>query len=294
MSYTLPPSIPGPLHVSQILSGSFAPQSVDSFGGPWATSVDAAEIAPWGWAPLDDTYEIAHVIDSSVRLEDGSPIFASLTYRDALEVASREGARLISPAQVAQLHRQASREPSPVTLPDAEIRAAARLILARRAGETPAQWDQRLRNAGMTSQAWAAHHSKEYFRRLGSLPEPGELVANAGKHWVDGAPAGRAWLMGWWNGSGFIQPLPPPGSHGWHDDGHHDYATTTILVRRRDGLPIPAPPGSATGVGSGSSSSARSSAAGWLVGALALGGGVALAAWYWAENEARIRRRLSI
>ncbi len=274
-----------------------------NFGPNWWTPPESAAVAPWGWTPLDDTYEIAHTIDTRIQLPNGAPLFARLTYAGALALAARERAALISPDQLAELHARASVELPPITLPDAQIRASARGILARRDGETAADWDQRLRNAGMTSEAWAAHHDERLWAQLcaGSAGQPcgfgvrGALIANVGKSWVAGAPPGRAWLMGWWTPrTGWIQPMPHPGDHGFHDDSHHDYATTTILVSRRDGQPMPtqgdgSPLGGAIG---GAVPGSSSSSVGWALGALGLVLGVSLGAWYASEHWPEIRRRI--
>jgi hypothetical protein len=254
------------------IAGQLAIGSSSSFGPSWLTPPSSAEVGPHGWAPLDDEFEIAHVVDPRFHLPNGEPIFARLTYAGALEVAAREGAALISGPQVAEL-QQKGIQVGGVYLPDAAIRAAAAGPLARRPGEPMEEWDQRLRNAGMTSLSWALHHDAVFWSRLGSWPA-GALVAGAGKHWVAGAPTGRAWLMGWWDASTgkFIQGLPNPGDAGFHDDSHHDYGTTTVLVRRRDGAPM----------GGGGSSSG-----GWLVAALAVAAGAVVAGIYLTSSRKR-------
>lgn len=219
------------------MAGGVAPST--GWGPSWYTPADVAQVAPWGWAPLNEEYEVAILVDPRFYTSGGHPLFARLTYAGALDAAARLGAGLILPQQVAEQQQRARVAVPGVYLPDDAIRSSARGALAHRAGETPAEWDQRLRNAGMTSEPWALHHDEVFWERLGSW-EPGELVAGAGKHWVAGAPPGRAWLAGWWNGSSFIQPIPNPSDRGFHDSGHHDYGTTTIVVRRRDGQPLPA------------------------------------------------------
>jgi hypothetical protein len=238
------------------VSGSLEPAA--SFGPAWFTPPAAAVVAPWGWIPLDDTYEVAWLVDQRYQLPGGLSVFARLMYRAALDVAQRERAALISREQVIQIQEQSGIAAPPIALPDDAIRSSASGSLARRDGETQATWDQRLRGAGMTSLSWALHHDARFWARVGRWPA-GELVAGAGKHWIRGAPKGYAFLFGWWNGAKWIQTAPPEGTAtAFHDDGHHDYATTTILVRRRDGAPM-------NDHGSGS--------AGWVVAALAAGTG---------------------
>ena len=206
--------------------------------GSWQTS--PATAVPGPWAPLDETYEVSVVDDSAHALNDGTPLFAELSYRDALAVAARERAELPTPEQVKQIRDRGLTVP-PVTLPDSAVRAAASRdpILARRSGEDLAAWDQRLRVAGMMSLAWTAHHDAVFWSRARALGGArGQLLGGTGKLWTKGARAGRAALFGWWDGTEWIQPEPMPGELGFHDDLHHDYATKTLLVRRRDGAPM--------------------------------------------------------
>jgi hypothetical protein len=240
----------------------------------------------WGWAPLDDVYEVTALplVDPTRKLPDGTPAFARLTYRDALAVASRERAALVDSIQMEQILELGGSVP-PVTLPDGAIRTAAARdpLLARRPGEPLEAWDQRLRNAGMLSLAWALHHDSEFFARLraaGGLRNG--TKANAGKIWIRGAPSGRAWLQGWWTGSEWIQQAPPANSLGFHDENHHDYATLTLLVRRRDGGPMP--------LGSGSSAASSGAVGGWIALAVVAAAGAALTGWYLSTHPNALRR----
>lgn len=174
-----------------------------------------------GWAPLDDDWEV-----TAVPLVDaGQPdavVFARLTYRDALSVAERLGAELVHPEHVERLHWLAS------VGQGVEVPAFTGTPQAERTLE------HSLRHDAACWEALAKMHWD------GRAP-----VANAGKHWVAGAPTGRSHLMGWWvpsvgaygirtrSGPGFIQARPVAGSAGPHDDQHHDDGTTTLLVRRR-------------------------------------------------------------
>ena len=268
------------------LTGTMEP-GVTSFGPSWQTPASVAEVAPLGWAALDAEHEIAIVVDPRVRLPNGAPIFARLTYRSALEVAARERARLISREEVQELQERAGIVGPLVALPDDAIRASAAGPLAQRAGESRTDWDQRLRGAGMLSLSWALHHDGRWWSKVGSWPA-GALVARAGKHWIDGAPPGFSFLFGWWNGSKWIQTAPPPGAtRAFHDDQHHDYATTTILVRRRDGQAI----GPSTTSGAAAAGSSSGSAAGWLLALLLIPG--PLTALALAANWPAVKRAVN-
>lgn len=177
-------------------------------------AVDAV-VHPTGWAPFAPGLEVTRLplVDRRVSLPDGRPVFARLTYRDALAVAAIFGARLPTAAEMDQLHLE-SIVLAPCTLP---------------AGRE------------MISLAYSEEHDAVVWAQLEQWDRHSP-VAGAGKHWIAGAPAGRAYLMGWWvehverysqvrRGPGWIQVPSPPGSAGPHDDQHHDYGTTTLLVR---------------------------------------------------------------
>lgn len=154
-----------------------------------------------GWLPFGDDLEItaAPLIDST----SGGPTFARLTYSDALEVAARIGARLLTQAEHDRLWA-IGRRLLPVIM-------------------TP--------GPRMASLEYAKQHDAKLAKQLagwdGSTP-----LANAGKQWVHGAPKGRAWNYGWWD-------LKAPNGRMWqtlgttHDDQHTDYSQLTMLVRPR-------------------------------------------------------------
>lgn len=157
-------------------------------------------------------------------------IFAELTYRDALTVAERHGARLPKPGEIVELNAHSLRL-DPFFMPSAPMidQEGERRGHALHEAEIDA-W----RNENMSGLEWAQIHTAEMLRRLEHSEWSGGAVSNIGKHWVAGAPAGRAYLAGWFYKGRFMQPLPALGSRGPHDDGHHDYGTTTILVADSD------------------------------------------------------------
>lgn len=190
----------------------------------YRTPTDRAVVS--GWQPLG----ALPVEVTTLPLLDATEAtyLAHLDYRGALAVAAREGARLPMREEIEHL-RVVGHLLRVVILPDAEQLAAMPL---RGSGETERAYQARIRR-DMSSLAWCQRHDRRVVAQLedwdGLRP-----VANAGKHWLVGAPAGRAYLMGWWSSGRWIQQGTTTGQ-GPHDDRHADYATTTILVRdRRD------------------------------------------------------------
>ena len=181
------------------------------------TPPEVAEVHPSGWCELVPGIEVTklRLVDPRYRLESGEPLFARLTYAGALAAAERLGASLPSRQDV-YATRDHGKVFEPVTLPISSSLARSR------------------------------QHDVEFWRRLRSSGwGGGNVVVNCGKQWVSGAPKGRAYLAGWWTahleqfsktrrGAGWIQEgaLDGPGPHL---DGHHDYATTTMLVRPTGG-----------------------------------------------------------
>jgi peptidoglycan hydrolase-like protein with peptidoglycan-binding domain len=215
------------------LAGAPAPESAPSTlptgaaPAPYLTPIDA--LAPPLWARVGPSLWL-----TAEPLRDASTgLYARLSYRSALSAAASMGATLARPSDVELLHALAAVgravEVAPVTLPTvAMVRASGfEGPVPSAAYEAAAQ---RLRVASMRSIAWCRVHDASVAARATargwSAPAP---LSGAGKHWVSGAPAGRAYLFGWWEGGRWIQPRPAAGSRGPHDDGHTDYATTTML-----------------------------------------------------------------
>jgi peptidoglycan hydrolase-like protein with peptidoglycan-binding domain len=217
--------------------------------GAYLTPLDA--LSPPAWLPLAPGTAI-----TAEPLRDArTGLYARLSYRSALAAARAAGASLPTPDDIEALHALASQgravELPPVTLPTpAMVRATG--YEGPAVGEDYADAAQRMRVASMRSEAWCRLHDDTVATALAAARwDGGRPVAGAGKHWVAGAPSGRAYLMGWWQGGKWIQPRPPVGARGFHDDLYTDYATTTLLVRRsptasRDGwdplaVPLPSP-----------------------------------------------------
>lgn len=170
------------------------------------TRIDDAVILH-GWAALSPAFEVTTVPvqDAANRSPVGTSLFARLNYDEALAVAKREGARLIAPSEV-ELLRQVGVQLTP--------------YLGTPTAENGIEHSQR--------------HDDAVWSQLQRLGWDGRTpVAGAGKHWVDGAPAGKSRLMGWdVDGAG-------PGLKWWQPDSvahnrlHFDDGTTTMLVRAR-------------------------------------------------------------
>jgi len=175
-----------------------------------------ASVHPSGFVRLPGTdVEISRLplCDRRHRLASGEPLFARLDYAGALAWCALHGCNLPSAAEL-EAARVAGLTLRPVTLPIASTLQAADL-------HDVTVWAQ------LAAAGWAH----------------GVPVSGAGKHWVRGAPAGRAWLMGWFvpkveaygsktrTGPGWVQPAPAAGSLGAHTDSHVDYSSTTLVVR---------------------------------------------------------------
>lgn len=192
---------------------------------------------PHAFAPLRDGWEYTAIplLDLAAHLDDGTtPICAQHAYADAKVALARHGLVMLDADDLEHLHAlavagKAVELPAFTGTPTAETDLANRRI------------SDQANRAALVKAGWT----------------PGTPVANFGKGWIDGAPDGRAWLMGWWvrelaryggsrRGPGFIQPRPATGSRGAH--GAHDHAddgTNTVGKRRvATGL---APSGAGTG-----------------------------------------------
>lgn len=171
------------------------------------TRVEDAEVHPSGWYPLTDTIEVTRlpVVDRANRLPDGTPLFARLNYDEALEVAKREGARLIGVAELEEIRRVGVQLVPYLGTPTAE-----------------------------NDIVHSMRHDSDIWRQLAALGwTGGPPVCGAGKHWLDGAPAGKSRLGGW------DKDGPGPRLDWWqkptvaHNRLHFDDGTTTVLARAR-------------------------------------------------------------
>ena len=144
--------------------------------------------------------------------------FAHLSYRRALKAAAFYSVRLPTREEVHELHRIGLRL-RPYVLP-------AALCLP------PGTDESTLRAREMASEAWARLHDFAVLGMLDALGWAGDRpVSGAGKHWIQPCPVGRGRLCGWWQPGTVVPIQAGTDERGTHDDGHHDYATTTILVR---------------------------------------------------------------
>ena len=181
---------------------------------PYITSAENVVVPAWTSIGADQF--------SVEPLRDATGGLAHLTYRGALAAAAAAGAELPTHDDIVALANAAKAsgfELNPVILPGASAELMAE-------GAKPG-------DSAMVTLRWAQIHDAAVQAQLDARGWDGtKPVANAGKHWMAGAPPGRAYLMGWRLPKGtFIQSGIASGQ-GPHDDGHHDYGTTTVFVKR--------------------------------------------------------------
>lgn len=174
------------------------------------TPVEHVEVAgPWTALPALGVEVSSPLVDT---VTGHGVRYARLAYRDALAYCEREDVAMLS-ADALELVREALPVIRPAVLPALPY---------------------------MGSVEWSRTHDAIVAARLAEAGV--EAACGIGKHWVSGAPSGRSHLMGWWvdrveaygstrTGPGWVQPRPALGSLGAHDDTHHDYATTTLVMR---------------------------------------------------------------
>lgn len=187
-----------------------------------------------------DDFWFAYLVDSSAGL------FARLTFGGCDDACGKLGASIISPDQIQALHDNApacALELPPFNLPDHALADPAGVAL---------DWEhngvqlEAFLTSNMGGRAWAEHHEDKVQTELVRRGWDGSRgVVGVGKNWTridkNWPAAGRAYLMGWWDGHRWIQPRPSPGSVGPHGrDEEHDYGTTSIAVWTVDPMTIPA------------------------------------------------------
>lgn len=149
-------------------------------------------------------------------------LYAHVTYAMLRGFAENIGARIIAPERV-RLIAATGFVVTPTILPTADM------LPPRRPGETERNYQIRIREP-MGGREWCDIHDRAVMHKLAAW-DRSRPVLNAGKWWVAGAPRGRAYLMGWFDGRRWIQPAPALGSQGPHNDQHSDYATLSMLER---------------------------------------------------------------
>lgn len=182
----------------------------------YATKIDDAIVGPW--MVVDGDTEIAIVFDDSIDIAPGRKLFARFDYDEASEVARANGATLVRSETLDRVLANAAAILEPYTLPY---------------------------DALMASLVRCKMHDLEVWRRIVALGLPDDaLILGMGKHHIAGAPPGRCYLKGWFTrylerytrtrrGAGWVQQGAEPGTPGPHASTQRDYATTTIIERRR-------------------------------------------------------------
>lgn len=161
-------------------------------------------------------------------------LYAHTDYRTGLAVAKSVGAKLISAAAIREI--VAHGITAIALLPDAAMKAAT----PRRPGETEEQYNIRLYEP-MGSREWCDRADKSLRAQLSSKQWDGKTPALLNKVWREGAPAGRSYLMGMWDGDSFIQDEGPIGSWGPHNDRQFDYGTLLMLEWDSEAKPMARP-----------------------------------------------------
>ena len=194
---------------------------------------DPALATVTAWVPLAGT---SLLVTAEPLRDSATGLYARLTYREALAACARLGCRLPTAVEVDAIRDDALKPGgcllTPVTLPDAEMtapivgpgyQAAFAAMLA----------------ANMGGQPWCELHDSRVAAQLAAMGwDQSRPAMNAGKWYIGGAPAGRAWLQGWWvpaHGKGsaaYIQAgHEAPGALGPHSDiGSRDYATLPMAI----------------------------------------------------------------
>lgn len=167
--------------------------------------------APENAALCDDVYtswvEVAPGVQMANRplWDRTTGLWARLTYRGAVATTASLGCRL--PTQ-------------------SEVMRYTQIAIAHGVCLKPVTLSYGPEMIGL---AHAVEHDRRVLQQLDAMTDErrADAVANIGKHWVAGAAPGRARICGWWDGRKFIQA----GGADVHGDTHHDYATTTMVVR---------------------------------------------------------------
>jgi len=184
-------------------------------GGP-AYRTAPEDIGEPVWGKLGSDKEVATLIPDR---HTGGFVHASTA--SALAAAAKYGASLPTRDDMIALADQAKAaglELDPVILPGASHELTSE-------GAKPG-------DPAMATERWVHVHDDLLRAQLTARNWDGKSpVANAGKVWIAGAPAGRGYLMGWRQKNGtWIQSGLSTGP-GPHDDQHVDYSMLLTLVR---------------------------------------------------------------
>ena len=165
-----------------------------------------AAVSPHGWARLGDVeVTIIPLQDATLSLDDGTPLFARLTYADALIIAVSEGARLLSVESLYALE-------------------AAGVMLKPSLGPPGAE----------TSVSASKRHDGDMWKQMNDRALPHKRPVYMAKSWLHGARAGSSRLGGL-DKDGKPDANPADGdwqpAHNAHNRHHHDDLTLTMLER---------------------------------------------------------------
>lgn len=174
----------------------------------YLTPASAAVVSPDGWRRLPSGVWVTCLPLIDIRTctpETGPCLFAHLDYDTLLVVCAQLKVQPIRPETVVELNAHGFRlEPYTIS-PDSASRAAC------------------------------LEHDTAVWVALAQLWDGRLPVANAGKPWVNGAPAGRGRLFGW-STSVHSSSLAPDAYHEWlqplqvaHNRKHFDYSSLCTL-----------------------------------------------------------------
>ena len=192
----------------------------------FATSPDDARVAPTGWVAWRGKLMTAEPLVST-----DDKLYARLRYSDALDVAKREGARLLTEAEWDSLAEDAEhglegvQSISPCFLPTEAMRAKVK----REEGESDIAYEGRLR-VDQASREWAEIHDFCVHEKLAALkPDWTRPIINIGKTWLPGG-----FNYGWFVNGRPAQPrsgghINPDGSNTWID-----YSQLTYLIKDKE------------------------------------------------------------
>lgn len=184
----------------------------------FSTPSERCALHPSGWAQLEIRGVKVEVTKLPLLDTSCATTFARPTYRAALDVARREGARLLT-TEIVDAVSAHGFYLDPVIVRENSTERADR---AARGGKNPLE--------RMASLEWARRHDAAIIAILRAW-EGHSPVANAGKDWIEGAPTGRALNYGW------DRDPRPEVIDLWqtlgtrHDDLHTDYSQTLRLWR---------------------------------------------------------------
>ncbi len=203
----------------------------------YETAPEDVVLSRSGWAQVGTNWQTVEPLRDRC-----TGLYARASYAGGKAALARLGLRMPYRAEV-EARRLASPVALPVFyLPDRPIQQAN--AASRSQYPNDQAFVQSLLNRYMKTPEWAAYFDDQVGSLLRARQWNGRaLITNMGKLWIAAGPndtpvaPGRARLMGWWDGTRWMQQgigVAPAGVDLNHDDGHHDYATLLYAVSETD------------------------------------------------------------